>query len=204
MRRSARRSRHRQSIRQSCRLLPSMSRVGDGVRISQYRYASETIIIGYGTSAARVLRRSRRGGQLHPRGRAHSRAQPAVSAQIQRLEREVGQPAGPIASHGAVDGRAKPRCRTPRRRSPPSPTCRSRSRSHPLVRGVVRLGTVTSHSVDVPSLLADFHAEHPNVEITLSTDSSDALIEKVRTGGLDAAIVSVGPTSDRRALTWRS
>jgi DNA-binding transcriptional LysR family regulator len=73
-----------------------------------------------------------------------------------------------------------------------------------LVRGVVRLGTVTSHSVDVPSLLADFHAEHPNVEITLSTDSSDALIEKVRTGGLDAAIVSVGPTSDRRALTWRS
>jgi DNA-binding transcriptional LysR family regulator len=62
-----------------------------------------------------------------------------------------------------------------------------------LVRGIVRLGTVTSHSVDVPSLLADFHAEHPDVEITLSTDSSDALIEKVRTGGLDAAIVSVGP-----------
>ena len=60
-----------------------------------------------------------------------------------------------------------------------------------LVRGTIRIGTVTSHSVDIPSLLADFHAEHPQVEITLSTDSSDVLIEKVRTGRLDAAIVSV-------------
>ena len=42
-------------------------------------------------------------------------------------------------------------------------------------------------------VLADFHADHPNVEITLGTDSSDALIDKVRTGTLDTAIVSVGP-----------
>ena len=50
-----------------------------------------------------------------------------------------------------------------------------------------------SHSVDIPRLLADFHADHPNVEITLGTDSSDNLIENVRTGRLDAAIVSAGP-----------
>ena len=50
-----------------------------------------------------------------------------------------------------------------------------------------------SHSVDIPRLLADFHADHPNVEITLGTNSSDNLIENVRTGRLDAAIVSVGP-----------
>ena len=62
-----------------------------------------------------------------------------------------------------------------------------------LVRGTVTIGTVTTHSVDIPSLLADFHAEHPSVEITLSTDSSDALIDKVRAGQLDTAIVSVGP-----------
>ena len=62
-----------------------------------------------------------------------------------------------------------------------------------LVRGSVTIGTVTSHSADIPGLLADFHADHPDVEITLSTDSSDALIEKVRSGQLDAAIVSVGP-----------
>src|SRR4029079_7487242 len=62
-----------------------------------------------------------------------------------------------------------------------------------LVRGTVAIGTVTSHSVDMPLLLADFHADHPEVEITLSTDSSDTLIEMVCTGRLDAAIVSVGP-----------
>jgi DNA-binding transcriptional LysR family regulator len=122
-------------------------------------------------------------------------AQPAVSAQIQRLERELGQPlldrsrrtvrltgAGesvlPFAMaalaavddiHVAVDELTQ------------------------LVRGSVTIGTVTSHSVDIAALLADYHAEHPNVEITLSTDSSDALIDSVRAGRLDAAIVSVGP-----------
>jgi DNA-binding transcriptional LysR family regulator len=69
-----------------------------------------------------------------------------------------------------------------------------------LVRGSVTIGTVTSHSVDIPSLLADFHAEHPNVEITLGTDDSDALIEKVRTGQLDAAIVSVPPDEHPEGL----
>jgi DNA-binding transcriptional LysR family regulator len=122
-------------------------------------------------------------------------AQPAVSSQIQRLERELGQqlldrsrrtvrltPAGEVALpyaraalaavadlHVAVDELTQ------------------------LVRGTVTIGAVTSHNVDIPALLADFHAEHPNVEITLSTDSSDALIEKLHTGQLDAAIVSVGP-----------
>ncbi len=62
-----------------------------------------------------------------------------------------------------------------------------------LVRGTVTIGTVTSHNVDIPRLLADFHADHPNVEITLATDSSDNLIENVRAGRLDVAIVSVGP-----------
>ena len=47
--------------------------------------------------------------------------------------------------------------------------------AHPVVRGTVTIGTVASHSVDIPPLLADFHAEHPNVEITLGTDSSDNL-----------------------------
>lgn len=44
----------------------------------------------------------------------------------------------------------------------------------------------------MPALLADFHADHPNVEITLGTDSSEQLIDKVRAGTLDMAIVSVG------------
>lgn len=62
-----------------------------------------------------------------------------------------------------------------------------------LVRGTVAIGTVTSHNVDIPGLLADFHADHPNVEITLSAATSDTLIDDVRRGALDVAIASVGP-----------
>src|SRR4029077_17897575 len=61
-----------------------------------------------------------------------------------------------------------------------------------LVRGTVRIGTVTSHGVDIPSLLADFHHRYPAVEITLSAANSDALIDDVQSGELDAAIISIG------------
>jgi DNA-binding transcriptional LysR family regulator len=125
-------------------------------------------------------------------------AQPAVSAQIARLERELGQvlldrtrrqvrlttageavlPFARAALQAVADVR------------------RSVEEVTQLVRGSVTLGTVTSHNVDTPGLLADFHADHPNVEITLSTDASDALLDGVRSGRLDAAIVSIG--SDER------
>ena len=122
-------------------------------------------------------------------------AQPAVSAQIQRLERELGQP---------LLDRSRRTVRLTAAGEAALPYARAALAAvedihvaveelTQLVRGTVAIGTVTSHSVDMPSLLADFHADHPEVEITLSTDSSDTLIEMVCTGRLDAAIVSVGP-----------
>ena len=122
-------------------------------------------------------------------------AQPAVSAQIQRLERELGQP---------LLDRTRRTVRLTAAGEAALPYARAALAAvadihvaveelTQLVRGTVTIGTVTTHSVDIPSLLADFHAAHPNVEITLSSDSSDALIDKVRSGRLDAAIVSVGP-----------
>lgn len=129
-------------------------------------------------------------------------AQPAVSAQIQRLERELGQPlldrsrrvvrltaAGEAvlpyarAALGAVDDMHV-----------------AVDEIAQLVRGTVTIGTVASHSVDMPQLLADFHTEHPNVEITLGTDSSDNLMEDLRAGQLDMAIVSVGPDETPEGL----
>ncbi|GAB3574212.1 hypothetical protein GCM10027445_34670 [Amycolatopsis endophytica] len=50
---------------------------------------------------------------------------------------------------------------------------------------------VTSHDVDVPGLLAGFHDDYPGVEITLTEDRSGRLTDDVRTGRLDAAIVSL-------------
>ena len=122
-------------------------------------------------------------------------AQPAVSAQIQRLEREVGQSLLD-RSRRAVRLTAAGEAALPYARAALAAVADIHvavDELTQLVRGTVTIGTVTTHSVDIPSLLADFHAEHPSVEITLSTDSSDALIDKVRTGQLDMAIVSVGP-----------
>jgi DNA-binding transcriptional LysR family regulator len=122
-------------------------------------------------------------------------AQPAVSAQIQRLERELGQP---LLDRSRRTVRLTPagEAALPYARAALAAVVDIRAAVEELtqlVRGTLAIGTVTSHNVDIPSLLADFHAEYPNVEITLSTDASDALIENVRTGRLDAAIVSVGP-----------
>ena len=122
-------------------------------------------------------------------------SQSGVSAQIRQLERELGQP---------LLDRSRRTVRLTAAGEAALPYARAALAAveyihvaveelTQLVRGTVAIGTVTSHSVDMPSLLADFHADHPEVEITLSTDSSDTLIEMVCTGRLDAAIVSVGP-----------
>jgi len=122
-------------------------------------------------------------------------AQPAVSAQIQRLERELGQTLVD-RSRRAVRLTAAGEAVLPHARAALAAFRTMGFAANEvtrLVRGTVTIGTVTSHNVDIPQLLADFHAEHPNVEITLGTDTSDNLIENVRTGRLDLAIASVGP-----------
>lgn len=122
-------------------------------------------------------------------------AQPAVSAQIQRLERELGE---------VLLDRTQRRVRLTAAGEVVLPHARAALAAvrdirvavdevAQLVRGSVTIGTVTSHNVDMGRLLADFHADHPDVEITLGTDSSDNLIADVRSGKLDVAIASVGP-----------
>jgi DNA-binding transcriptional LysR family regulator len=122
-------------------------------------------------------------------------AQPAVSAQIQRLERELGQTLVD-RSRRAVRLTAAGAAVLPHARAALAAVRTmgvAADEVTRLVRGTVTIGTVTSHNVDIPQLLADFHAEHPDVEITLGTDTSDNLIENVRSGRLDVAIASVGP-----------
>src|SRR5688572_3576890 len=87
-------------------------------------------------------------------------AQPAVSAQIQRLERELGQRMLD-RSRRAVRLTAAGEAVLPHARA-----ALAAVRSMPiavdevtqLVRGTVTIGTVTSHNVDIPRLLAEFHA----------------------------------------------
>ncbi|RUP27092.1 MAG: LysR family transcriptional regulator [Mycolicibacterium sp.] len=121
-------------------------------------------------------------------------AQPAVSAQIARLERELGEPLFDRARREvrltAAGQAVLPHARAALAAAADARTAVAELRD--LVRGSVTIGTVTAHDVDMPSLLARFHEAHPHVDITLGTANSDALIEGIRTGQLDAAIVSVG------------
>ncbi|TGD88546.1 LysR family transcriptional regulator [Mycolicibacterium sp. CH28] len=122
-------------------------------------------------------------------------AQPAVSAQIARLEREVGQP--------LLDRTRRQVCLTaagaamlPYARAALAAVADARAAVDEvaaLIRGSVAIGTVTAHDVDMPGLLAEFHRAHPHVDVTLGTDDTDRLVEGVQSGRLDAAIISVGP-----------
>ena len=121
-------------------------------------------------------------------------AQPAVSAQIAKLERELGEPLFDRARR-EVQLTAAGQAVLPHARAALAAAADARTavaELSDLVRGSVTIGTVTAHDVDMPSLLAQFHEAHPHVDITLGTANSDALIEGIRTGQLDAAIVSVG------------
>ncbi len=130
-------------------------------------------------------------------------AQPGVSAQIRRLEREFGHElldrsgrtvqltdvgtavlpyarAALAAVEGArlaVDGLAG------------------------LTRGQVTIGTVaSSSSLALPELLATFHERYPSVEMALSEGNSDQLADAVRAGRIDAAVVGLAaePPPDLR------
>jgi DNA-binding transcriptional LysR family regulator len=121
-------------------------------------------------------------------------AQPAVSAQIARLERELGQPlldrSHRTARLTAAGEAALPFARQALRAV--SDVRTAVDEVSELVRGSVTIGTVTAHNVDMAALLAAFHSAHPAVEITLGTDDSAALIDGVQSGRLDLAIASVG------------
>jgi DNA-binding transcriptional LysR family regulator len=123
-------------------------------------------------------------------------AQPGVSAQIRRLERELGQElldrSGRSVQLTEVGSAVLPYARAAL--SAVAGARLAVDELTGLVRGHVAIGTVTSHSVDLAALLAEFHEDHPAVEITLTEDNSDQLIDALRGGRLDAAIIAFGAT----------
>jgi DNA-binding transcriptional LysR family regulator len=123
-------------------------------------------------------------------------AQPGVSAQIRRLERELGQElldrSGRSVRLTEVGAAVLPYARAAL--AAVDGVRLAVDELTGLLRGQVAIGTVTSHSFDLPGLLADFHEDHPAVRITLAESESDELVEALRTGRLDLAIISVGRT----------
>jgi len=121
-------------------------------------------------------------------------AQPGISAQIRRLERELGQPlldrSGRSVRTTAVGAAVLPYARAALAAVDGARAVVDELTG--LLRGHIALGMVTSHNVDLPTLLAEFHDAFPAVEITLAERDSEQLIDAVRDGRLDAAIVALG------------
>ncbi|ANZ38052.1 LysR family transcriptional regulator [Lentzea guizhouensis] len=119
-------------------------------------------------------------------------AQPGVSAQIRRLERELGHDlldrSGRAVTVTDVGAAVLPLARAALRSV--ESARRTVEELAGLVRGVVRAGMVVSCGVmDLPELLSKFHAAHPGVEITLTEANSDELISSLVDGRLDLALV---------------
>jgi len=119
-------------------------------------------------------------------------AQPGVSAQIRRLERELGHDlldrSGRTVTLTDVGAAVLPLARAALQSV--ESARRTVEELAGLVRGVVRVGMVVSCGImDLPELLSAFHSLHPDVEITLAEANSDSLIESLVDGRLDLALI---------------
>jgi DNA-binding transcriptional LysR family regulator len=121
-------------------------------------------------------------------------AQPGVSAQVKRLERELGQElldrSGRTVRLTDVGAAALPHARAAL--AAVQGVREVVEELAGLVRGQVAIGAVTSAGpVKLPDLLARFHERHPAVEITLSEANSDTMLAALREGRLDLAVVGL-------------
>lgn len=125
-------------------------------------------------------------------------AQPGVSAQIRRLERELG--------HTLLD-RSTRTVRPTEAGAAILPYARAALHAvanvrialdelEGLLRGHVSVGTVAAGGpIDLPDRLADFHRGHPGIEITLSEDTSQRLTDSLLCGRLDLALIGLADTT---------
>jgi DNA-binding transcriptional LysR family regulator len=119
-------------------------------------------------------------------------AQPGVSAQIRRLERELG--------HELLDRSGRTvrltevgRAVLPFARAALAAVAGARSAVDELdglVRGHVSMGMITAcASLELADMLATFRLQHPGIEVSLAEANSDRLLEGVRDGTFDLAWV---------------
>jgi DNA-binding transcriptional LysR family regulator len=123
-------------------------------------------------------------------------SQPGVSAQVRQLERELGEDlfdrSGRVIRLTGVGEAVLGYARSALAAAAGVRVAVDEISG--LVRGSVRVGMVVACSaIDVPDLLAAFHRQHPNVDISLTEANSDQLIAALVAGELDLAYVALGP-----------
>lgn len=125
-------------------------------------------------------------------------AQPGVSTQIRRLERELKQKlldrTGRTVLLTEVGAAVLPYARAAL--AAVAGVRQAVDEHTGLLRGRVSVGMVASSAsaYDLPRLLADFHRQHPAIEITLSESTSDHLLNALRAGNFDAVAISPSTT----------
>jgi DNA-binding transcriptional LysR family regulator len=121
--------------------------------------------------------------------------QPGVSAQVARLEHEVGERLFDRAGRGGATLTAAGRAALAPARAALASTDVVRSavaEVSGLVSGRLALGHVSSGaSLTLLEPLSELHERHPGIEVSLVEDSSERLLERLGRGELDLAWVGV-------------
>jgi DNA-binding transcriptional LysR family regulator len=121
-------------------------------------------------------------------------AQPAVSAQIRRLERELGETLFLRDRHG-VKLTAAGEALLPHARAALTAADRGRDTIASLqgnLRGRLTVGVAGPVDHRLAAALGEFHRDHPAVEIMLTSEQNEPLLAAVAAGDYDAAMVGVG------------
>jgi DNA-binding transcriptional LysR family regulator len=133
-------------------------------------------------------------------------SQSGVSAQVRHLERELGAELIDRSGRTATLTAAGVAALAPARAALAAAASVRQAVDdvNELLRGQLAVAMVTACTV-VPlfDALASFHLAHPSVEITLSEDSSDRMVEQVRAGVVDLALVgcAAAPPTDLESLS---
>ncbi|MFC8226835.1 LysR family transcriptional regulator [Streptomyces sp. NPDC057287] len=127
-------------------------------------------------------------------------SQSGVSAQIRRLERELGAELFDRSSRTAALTVAGKAALEPARAALAAAASVGRAVGEvtELIRGRLTVGMVIGCTVTpLFDALAAFHRAHPGVGISLLEDNSDRLVEEVRTGAVDLALIgTAAPTPE--------
>jgi DNA-binding transcriptional LysR family regulator len=133
-------------------------------------------------------------------------SQSGVSAQVRQLERELGADLIDRSNRTATLTAAGVAALGPARAALAAAASVRQSVDdvNGLIRGQLAVAMVTACTVaPLFEALAAFHLAHPGVQITLSEDSSDLMIDQVRTGLVDLALVgcAAAPPTDLESLS---
>jgi DNA-binding transcriptional LysR family regulator len=133
-------------------------------------------------------------------------SQSGVSAQVRKLERDLGADLIDRSTRTATLTAAGVAALGPARAALDAATSVRQAVDdiNELMRGRLVVAMVTACTVaPLFDALAALHHAHPGVEITLSEDSSDRMVEQVRAGFVDLALVgcAAAPPTDLESLS---